>query len=123
MSTKNSVNPPAAGARRQWVKSEYFPCVQVGELLFLFTSEDDWVEHAQIRFRSVGHTPQTAICIDVDGHILTRGAHFKLASYPVKVYAIDDPAYPPSGMLARTSAPPPEDSPAHPAEAGESQKR
>lgn len=83
-----------------WIPIRHFPTIQVGENLFAFVNLDDWIDHAQVRFRRSGHTSQTTICIDDDGHVCTRGAHFKIAKYPVNVFAIDNAPYPPAGMLA-----------------------
>jgi len=73
--------------------------IQVLEELFHFISLEDWIDHAQRRFRNHGHTSQTAICVDQYGLVCVRGKQFKTARYPVRVYAIDEAPYQPSGML------------------------
>lgn len=70
----------------------------VREELFHFTSEPDWIQAAQVRFRNHGHTAQSTICIDSAGLVCARGLHFQQAVYPVRVYAIDDAPYAPAGM-------------------------
>lgn len=73
--------------------------VKVGELLFEFSSFDDWCDRAQILFRNHGHDSRSAMCVDSDGLICTRGKQFAEAVFPVRVYAIDDPPFKPCGML------------------------
>lgn len=70
--------------------------INVLDELFHFISFDDWLEHAQLRFRNSGHTNSSAVCIDAVGMVCTRGKHFKTAKFPVRVYAVDDPPYEPS---------------------------
>jgi hypothetical protein len=48
----------------------------LGEL-FHFIGEDDWINHAQMRFRNHGHTSQSAICVDATGKVCTRGLHIR----------------------------------------------
>jgi len=73
--------------------------ISVLEELFHFVSMDDWIASAQLRFRNYGHTAQTAICVDSDGTVCLRGKQFNTARYPVRVYAVDEAPYKPSGML------------------------
>lgn len=73
--------------------------VRVLEELFHFSSMDDWINAAQLRFRNHGHTAQTTICVDQDGMICVRGKQFKTAVYPIRVYAVDEAPYAPSGAL------------------------
>ncbi len=68
------------------------------EELFHFIHFDDWINHAQKRFRNHGHTNQSTICVDEAGMVCTRGKHFKQARYPVRVYAVDEAPYKPTGM-------------------------
>lgn len=75
--------------------------VCVGELLFEFSSFNDWVRHAQLWFRDAGHTSGSTLCVDSHGLICTRGKMFSIAHYPIYVYAIDDPPFTPQGMLGR----------------------
>ena len=84
----------------EWVETEYKVKVQLGEMLIQFESFDNWTSRAQQLFRNSGHTAQTALCIDSEGHICTRGGHFKMAAYPVKVYAIDQMPFEPCGAIA-----------------------
>jgi len=72
--------------------------VQPIEELFHFIHFKDWMQTAQMRFRNHGHTNESTICVDEAGMVCTRGKYFKQAKYPVRVYAVDDPPYQPSGM-------------------------
>ena len=67
--------------------------ILVREELFHFISFEDWVNFAQIRFRNHGHDSRSAICVDSDGMICTRGKQFREARYPVRTYAVDDRAF------------------------------
>ena len=73
--------------------------IRVREELFHFIHFQDWIDHAQLRFRVHGHNAESTICVDQTGLICTRGKHFQLAKYPVRVYAVDDAPYKPQGML------------------------
>ena len=81
--------------------------IVVREELFHFIHFDDWVNSAQIRFRNHGHDSRSAICVDSDGVICTRGKQFREARYPVRIYAVDDRAFEPVGALETRK--PPED--------------
>ena len=75
--------------------------VNVGEELFQFTSMNDWIRKAQLAFREHGHTSESTLCVDSEGLICTWGKMFRVAKYPIRVYAIDDPPYKPHGMLGK----------------------
>jgi hypothetical protein len=72
--------------------------ILVGQELFSFTSEHDWLDHAPQRFGKHFHRGQSeydSICIDAKGRVCTRGAHFMRATkdgaYPIRVYEIEVP--------------------------------
>lgn len=75
--------------------------VQVFEALFQFSSGEDWIASATVRYRSYGHTSESTIAVDSNGMICARGRHFGLAVYPVTVYAIDAAPFVPGGMRPR----------------------
>ena len=58
----------------------------VGEFLFEFTSEKEWINKATGWFYQEGASSATTICVDNNGRLCCRGLHFKTASYPVRVY-------------------------------------
>ena len=75
--------------------------IQVIEELFHFISMEDWIQSAQLRFRNHGHTATTAVCVDRHGMVCVRGKQFKVASYPVRVYAVDEPPFKPQVMIGQ----------------------
>ena len=62
----------------------------VGELLFQFSSFDNWVNTAEIKFSSENVRLKDVLCVDNKGRILKKGKEFRRAenddSFPVKVY-------------------------------------
>ena len=79
--------------------------LQIGvvEELFHFIHFNDWINHAAGRFRNHGHSVSSTVCVDAKGQICLRGKHFKEATYPVRVYAIEEPA--PYRILAEAVKP------------------
>jgi hypothetical protein len=73
--------------------------VKVIEEVFHFVSFDDWVESAKRRFRNNGHTAESVICVDRNGMICTCGREFKIALYPVRVYAITKAPFEPTTSM------------------------
>ena len=65
--------------------------ITVGTEAISFAYFQDWVNHAQDRFRAAGLIGRSHeyICIDRTGNICTCGKNFKTATYPVIVYLID----------------------------------
>lgn len=68
--------------------------IQVGKLLFSFSSQADWINHAPTRFRQCGLHLNETICLDAKGRICISGKQFRIAeeqqTYPVDVYAIEE---------------------------------
>ena len=69
--------------------------VCLGQELFEFFSEQDWINKAKSRFgriNNVGITREKYICLDNRGRVCTKGMEFMRAtkdnSYPVKVYLV-----------------------------------
>lgn len=64
--------------------------VVVGEMLFEFSSFEDWVNKAETRFKLAGVKGDEVICVDQKGRLLKKGKEFMRArednSFPVKVY-------------------------------------
>jgi len=62
--------------------------VQVGQKVFEFTSERDWINNASARFIQIPNN--SAIGVDTEGRICTSGAEFMRAeregTYPISVY-------------------------------------
>jgi hypothetical protein len=75
--------------------------ILVREELFRFVTMRDWVVHAPARFRQVGHTSGSTICVDANGLVCARGKQFNEAVYPVRVFSIDDPPFKPLGMIGK----------------------
>lgn len=66
--------------------------VQLGDMLFDFSSEQDWVNHARFRFETCGVPRGNYISIDAAGRVCTKGAEFMRATrentYPITVYKL-----------------------------------
>ena len=66
--------------------------VQLGDELFSFSSEQDWVNKAQSRFANCGVPRGHYISIDAAGRVCTKGAEFMRATsektYPITVYRL-----------------------------------
>ena len=64
--------------------------IEVGEYLFAFTSERDWIETAQRLYNREKATMHDSVAITHDGRICTTGRDFRMAkerdAYPVMVY-------------------------------------
>ena len=75
--------------------------IQVIEYLFHFIGMNDWIDHAQMRFRNHGHTAESTICVDRNGLVCVRGKQFGEAAYPISVYAVDEAPYKPQGMIGK----------------------
>ncbi len=64
----------------------------LGELLFSFTSFEDWCDTAQRRFRQCGAATHDTICIDARDRICIIGKEFMQArdegAFPINVYSI-----------------------------------
>lgn len=73
--------------------------IQVDEELFHFIDFPDWVNHAQLRYRNYGHTSESTLAVDSKGLVCVRGKQFMNASYPVRVYSVDEAPYKPTGTL------------------------
>jgi hypothetical protein len=75
------------------MSSQNLLAVRVGELLFEFTSLDDWRDTAQRKFRSMRVGSYNTISIDMVGRLCPTGRHFMRAEkenqFPVKVYLLD----------------------------------
>ena len=66
--------------------------VTVGRKLFEFTSKQDWVNHAAMRFEESRHGSVDTLCVASDGEIVFDGGGFRRAkergAYPVTVYSL-----------------------------------
>lgn len=64
--------------------------ISVGEMLFEFSSFQDWVNKAQGRFAMAGVRGEDTLCVDQKGRLLKKGKEFMRArddcSFPVKIY-------------------------------------
>lgn len=81
--------------------------VTLGEKLFEFSSQQDWVNKGPRIWRTHRATDGRAISIDAKGRVCQMGAHFTRAeeddAYPVRVYRIQ-PDAPEHGKELDTSA-------------------
>lgn len=72
--------------------------LQLGPLLFQFTSFQQWVNKATSWFDNSGAPTKDTICIDAMGRVCYRGKEFMRArdekTFPITVYHID-PSYMP----------------------------
>ena len=68
--------------------------VQLGELLFSFRDECEWVNKAKSWFNQSGYRSEDTLCIDQRGRACLYGSHFMAAeadgAYPIDVYVIRD---------------------------------
>lgn len=75
---------------------QYQRTVILGPALFLFSSFDDWIDTAKVKFATSGVVSFDTICIDSIGRVCKCGQEFMRArddgTFPVIVYHID-PAY------------------------------
>lgn len=72
--------------------------ITLGEELFTFTDHQNWVNLAQLFYRSSGVPSHDCVAIDAAGRICTRGLHFMRArdegTYPIRVYDVNTKAEP-----------------------------
>ncbi len=70
------------------------PEIVVGEKLFEFASQIEWVNKAKSWYANSGVATCDTVAVDERGRICTRGKHFMRAdeqgAYPISVYAVDD---------------------------------
>jgi hypothetical protein len=66
--------------------------IEVGELLFEFSSLDHWSATARSRFAYAGSSSSDSVCIDCKGRICRLRLDFMRAekdkAYPIRVYRI-----------------------------------
>jgi len=69
--------------------------VRIGDELFEFYSEQNWINSAQRQFsiiNSIGLTREHYICLDKLGRVCIKGMEFMRATkddaYPIKVYSL-----------------------------------
>jgi len=66
--------------------------VEIGEEMFRFTSEQQWVNKAQSWFASCGVMKGNFICIDASGRVCRSGREFMRATregtYPIICYVL-----------------------------------
>ncbi len=81
----------------EWIKGcSNTVTVQLGEKLFAFRSEQDWINKGQRPWKVHHATNGRAIAIDAKGRICQMGAHFARATrdgaYPITVYRVQPDA-------------------------------
>lgn len=65
--------------------------IDLGDKLFEFTSQQDWINRAQRAWKQIGLSADYhTICVDATGRICRIGRDFRIASeddaYPISVY-------------------------------------